>query len=721
MSRRRRLRCLPLLPCLLPLAAAAQPAPPAPTASAPQRVEITGTAARGDTEQRRQSTAGKLVVGRDEIERQGDGNVSDVLRRLPGVTVQGTAGREGTPRLRGLGSGYTQILVDGEPLPEGFSVDSLTPAQLERIELLRGPTAETGARAIAGTINLVTRENQRRPLNDWRLSGRVDDGRLSSNLHWTRSDRVDEAFDYTSSLQLYERNEASRSVTTRRSASVDERSGVLIEDHRVGLRGSGKLRWRLGEGENFTLSPFLLTTAIEPQRHGRLSSALEPPRYERFDSLGDGSFDLGRLNGQLNRRIGDSRVEWAFGLSRSRWGSVTTREERGGTQPRGRLDDIVSRSRTASTKLKSSTPVGDAHTVVVGAELERLRRDDRRGLVIGGQPLFDDRLRASTERWAVYAQDEWTLAPRVELQLGLRGEGITTRATAAGGGAAELHNRSTVWTPLLHAVWRLDDVKRDQVRLALTRSYRAPALNSLIAQRAINTERPTGENTATTADRFGNPALRPEIATGVELGIERYLAGGGLLGANLFHRRIRDLMRDVTKREVVDGSNVERWVSRPINVGDATTTGLELEARFRLDQVLDGAPNVDLRSNLSLFRSRVESVPGPDDRLDQQPDATLNLGADYRFAGLPLTVGATLNVTPGFDSRIAERQWARQGRKRVFDAYALWRVSPSVSLRLSAGNLLPLDELNEGTAFDETSRTVARTTTSWQLQLEMKL
>lgn len=713
------------MPCLLPLLAAAQPAPPATPASAPepapQRVEVTGSPARSDTEQRRQSTAGKLVVGREEIERYGDGNTSDVLRRLPGVTVQGTAGREGTPRLRGLGSGYTQILVDGEPLPEGFSVDALSPAQLERIELLRGPTAETGARAIAGTINIVTRENQRRPLSDWRLAGRLDGGRLSPSAVWTRSDRVGEAFDYTSSVQVYGRNEANRSTTTRVSDSVDQRSQLDIEDHRSGLRGNGRLRWRLGDGEHFTLSPFVLLTASEPQRHGRLADALQPPPYERFDSLADGSFTLGRLNGQLNRRVGDSRVEWSFSASGSRWGSDITRQEAGGARPRDRFDDVITRSRSASTKLKSSTPIGEAHSLVVGGELERLRRQDRRGVEVGGQRLIDDRLEASTSRWAVYAQDEWVVGPRLDLQLGLRGEGITTRATADGARGTQLHHRSSVWTPLLHAVWRLDDSKRDQLRLSLTRSYRAPALNSLIAQRAINGDYPTGKNTPTNADRVGNPALRPEIATGVELGVERYLAGGGLVSANLFHRRIRDLMRDVTREETVSWSDEPRWVSRPINIGNATTTGLELEARFRLDQVIAQAPAVDLRSNLSLFRSRVESVPGPDDRLDQQPDATLNLGADYRFAGLPLTVGGTLNITPGFDSRIAEQQWARQGRKRVFDAYALWRVSPSVSLRLSAGNLLPLDESNEGSAFDETARTVARTTTSWQLQLEMKL
>jgi iron complex outermembrane receptor protein len=44
------------------------------------------------------------------LEGQGLG---EVLKRLPGVTTQGAPGRGGAIRMRGLGSGYTLILLDG--------------------------------------------------------------------------------------------------------------------------------------------------------------------------------------------------------------------------------------------------------------------------------------------------------------------------------------------------------------------------------------------------------------------------------------------------------------------------------------------------------------------------------------------------------------------------------------------------------------------------------
>ncbi|MDP3224434.1 MAG: TonB-dependent receptor plug domain-containing protein, partial [Rubrivivax sp.] len=96
--------------------AAAPPRPAAaPAASTPgaQRVEITG-GRDSDTDARRQSTAAKIVIGREEIEKFGDATVGEVLRRLPGVTTPGAPGRGGPPRMRGLGGGFTQLLIDGQ-------------------------------------------------------------------------------------------------------------------------------------------------------------------------------------------------------------------------------------------------------------------------------------------------------------------------------------------------------------------------------------------------------------------------------------------------------------------------------------------------------------------------------------------------------------------------------------------------------------------------------
>ena len=82
--------------------ASVQPADTTPVAEQVQQVEV-----KGNTyDPRRDDTASKMVVGSEEILKYGDTTVTDVLKRLPGITVTGAAGRQGGEiRMRGLGSG----------------------------------------------------------------------------------------------------------------------------------------------------------------------------------------------------------------------------------------------------------------------------------------------------------------------------------------------------------------------------------------------------------------------------------------------------------------------------------------------------------------------------------------------------------------------------------------------------------------------------------------
>ena len=193
--------------------AAPNPAPAAKAAADNlEAVQITGSRP-DDVQERRNSTAAKIIIGRDEIDRFGDSTLGDVLKRLPGVTIQGRPGRGGAIRLRGLGNGYTQILLDGERVPPGFSLDSLTPDQIERIEILRAPTAETGARAIAGTINIITRGGYSKRVNDVRLTTAYENGKLQPAASWTRNFTAGQ-FIVNYSLSAFHYDRDSSSTTT---------------------------------------------------------------------------------------------------------------------------------------------------------------------------------------------------------------------------------------------------------------------------------------------------------------------------------------------------------------------------------------------------------------------------------------------------------------------------------------------------------------------------
>jgi iron complex outermembrane receptor protein len=708
-------------------------------------VEITG-GRQSDTEERRRSTAAKIVIGREEIDKFGDATLGEVLRRLPGVTTPGAPGRGGPPRLRGLGGGYTQLLIDGQRVPPGFSLESLTPEQVERIEILRAPTAETGARAIAGTINIITREGFRRRLNDLRLGVGVEHGQLSPGVNWTHNDSAGNLI-YNISGSAFRGHRRDDSTTDTLDEDVAtgqavraQRETAQVDNRRTGLNLTSRLSWRLGEGgDSIALMPNLFHSVAEGRRRFALTQSLgaTPPLYDNGESDTDSGFTTARLNVMWRQRLGAARVELNGGAGTWRSHGDTERREFTAAAGASPVRTLTDTSRTRQNSLNLNTKVstllggagaGSGHSFVAGAEVDAQRRTETRTTLQDGLPLltdFGDNLQASSTRLAAYAQDEWSINPNWAAHAGLRWEGITTRGDAADG-SARPENRSSVVTPLLHAVFKPDPRGRDQIRMSLTRSYKSPDLGNLIARPAVNSRYPvSGPNTPTTPDRAGNPDLRPELAVGVDVAVERYLQAGGLVSANLFHRRITDLMRSVTTLENVSWSPVPRYVARTRNIGNAVTQGLELEAKFRLDQLVTGATPVELRSNLSLFRSRVEGIPGPDNRLDSQAKATANIGADYRIRGTKLTLGGNVNWVPGYRTQLSAEQVTTVSSKRVWDAFALWTFSPATGLRVLASNLDPREYVSTNAiqvdTLRESTRTVNPGSTNWQVRLELKL
>ncbi len=670
------------------------------------------------TEQRRESTAAKIVIGREEIDKHGDATLGEVLKRLPGVTVQGAPGRGGAIRMRGLGGGYTQILLDGERVPPGFSIEQLTPEQVERIEILRAPTAETGARAIAGTLNIVLREGRRGIPDDLKLTASSEHGHTSSQLNWLRNLQT-EALSGTLTLAAMDTYRPEESRTVTESTQIDDRVREASSlGHRRAVNANARLQWKGEQGRSLVLMPFVIYSEYDNQGRIAVRTTEGSPLLSNAAVTQSGSrFTMARLNGQWSQPLSaDDRLELRFGLGQS---TYDYRMDQTGASIASGPDTLLRNGfETQNFTDNSHNLTGkwtrildNGHQIVSGLEFEQVRRDEQ-----GNAGAGEDggSLQARTRRWALYSQDEFKINPRWSAHGGLRYEALLTEGTVDG---ALKRNDSGVWTPLLHAVFKPDPQKRDQLRMSLTRSYKTPTLHQLVARYVPSLI----ENSPTQPDRTGNPDLRPELATGIDLAFERYLAQGGVLSANLFRRQIQDVIRYTT---TYNGTS-NRYVSAPTNVGNAITQGLELEAKFRLDQWIADALPIDVRANTSFFRSKVLDVPGPNNRLDQQPSMTGNLGGDYRLRGLPLTVGGNYNWNPAYDTRRTETQWAYQGAKRVLDLYGLWRFSPASALRLTVSNVTPLDYVTGSTyragGTAESATSTARNWRNVQLRWEMRL
>ena len=725
------------------LMAQEQPAAPQPPADAQPKTQGTELKAveiraNRETEERRQSTAAKIVIGREEIERYGDSTMGELFKRLPGVTVGGRPGQGGAPRMRGLGSGYTQILIDGERAPRGFSTDDIAPEQVERIEIFRAPTAETGARAVAGTINIITRGGYTKTLNNLNVGASQENGHTSPGASWSRNDTVD-GVNYNVSVAVAHSERNSDQVKSTLSenlvtqAQVNQLEATSSNSQRDMLHANARLQWNSTGGDTFTLMPMVIAT----QRKGQSSSVLSQTDglapYDSSAGTSESSYTSLRVAGSWTHKMDDG-ARWLLNssLGRSVWHNEAWQTYRGGNNLPPTDTQSDQHDTTWNNSLKLTQSIADKHSLVSGLELESNQRTETASTLRNGESAltdFDGNLLASSLRAAVYAQDEWDIDPHWAAHAGVRWEGIRTRGSVSAG-ADEVGNDSQVLTPLLHAVWRPDLAVKDQWRASLTRSYRSPDLSNLIARPSINSMFPTGSNTQLQPDTAGNPNLMPELATGVDLAFEHYLSRGGLLSANVFVRQISNVMRSVTSLENVSWSNVPRWVARMQNVGAATTQGVELEAKLRLTEWLTDAPPVDVRANLSLFHSSLDGVSGPNNRLDQQPDGTANFGADYQPKGWPLKFSGNLNFTPGYSTRLSNEQEVFQSDKLVADASVVWIFSPRAQLRLVASNLTGRNYLTGGSlltnntagqAQRDTTLTTAPSFVNWQAKLELKL
>ncbi|HSE97234.1 MAG TPA: TonB-dependent receptor plug domain-containing protein, partial [Blastocatellia bacterium] len=103
------------------------------------------------------------VIDSGEFARAGHSQVSEPLRLIPGVSVAQTGGRGGLTSIfaRGGESDYNKILIDGVPVNSAgglFDFASLTPENIDRVEVVRGPRSSLfGSDAMTSVIQLVTR------------------------------------------------------------------------------------------------------------------------------------------------------------------------------------------------------------------------------------------------------------------------------------------------------------------------------------------------------------------------------------------------------------------------------------------------------------------------------------------------------------------------------------------------------------------------------------
>ena len=138
--------------------------------------EVTVTATRTPTAVREIGQTLTLITAED-IEAQGARDVLQVLENVPGFNVARSGSFGGTTSVfvRGGESDFNLVLIDGvqvNPPGEFFDFAHLTTTNIERIEIVRGPSSVLyGADAVTSTIHIITRKGEGKPSGNLMFEG----------------------------------------------------------------------------------------------------------------------------------------------------------------------------------------------------------------------------------------------------------------------------------------------------------------------------------------------------------------------------------------------------------------------------------------------------------------------------------------------------------------------------------------------------------------------
>lgn len=675
--------------------------------------EVTVTATQDALAERHAAVAQKTVIDRKEIEALGGLTIGEVIGKLPGIDA-GQHGGDGSPsaNARGMGRDAVQILVDGER-PAANSRYALTmvgrqpTGELERIEILRGASAEHGGGAPV-TVNLVMRKA--RPRESMTLRAAAGMRGDEPNGQFTASRGGGEGgFSWLLPVTVNHHGMPLEKQAARTSATA---SGTLNHNERESSPYtldefilSPRFTWKNSDA-NLTLWPSYYRNRGE--RNGELarsasSGAGVPLTGERSDRE-ESDMHIARLRAEGEKRLaGGGKLSGRAAVMAGQRDTDTARIWREtGSAPSAAREKNRRDENEFNAALRFDRPSGEA-LLSLGLEHAHFRRDERQehSGAYQGDGIFATR----EAQWTAWAQHEWQPREALTLTAGARGESIRLES----GGAAR---RSGLLAPSLAA--RLEPIAGWVLRASAGGGIKAPKLDEISGL----TVRNPNPNSPLEADRGGNPELRPERTANLEAVLERHLPkDAGVLGANLYLRRTTDF---IERRAMLEDG---RWVERSHNEGEARHWGLELDAKLKAVQSFLGKGS--LRAHLTLPKSRVEDVRlGLTRAARESPRYQFTLGYEQALPAWSASAGFQLQQYGRIRSAVPGELETATRARTLLDAHLVRRLTPALNLRLSAQNLLREDTRRASSAYAASDAwalaTGERGQRTWLVSLEGK-
>lgn len=630
------------------------------------------------------------VVSQAVIQEQGATSLRDVLRNVPGISLQ--AGEGGTPAgdqlaVRGF-SARTDLFIDGVRDFGGYSRD---PFNFEQVEVAKGPASTISGRgSTGGAINMVSKTPHLDTFYDGSVGFGTDDYKRTT-------------VDFNQSLAAAGLETAAVRVNALWH-DADTPGRDEINESRWGVAPS--IAFGLGTPTRLTLSYFHLQQdnlpgygiPWVPANTGPLalySNQPAPVDYANFYGLTARDYekiqtDLATV--QLDHDFGDSlRVR-----NLTRWGqtyrdsiitaprfmdaNTSTAISRSDWKSRDQTDEIVA-NQTDVTWEFDTGPV--KHTVVTGGEYDYEHEINYARVATGssspatdlynptpGDPYLENIRRngayaeSTANSVALYAFDTLKLGEKWELTGGLRYDhfDLDYRSVATNGVATPLGRKDDMVS------WRgalvFKPVERGSIYFGYGTSFNPAA---------------EGLTLSTSATSSANVTADPEQSQTFELGTKWDLLDERLsLSAALF----RTEKTNARTPDPIDPSIVTL-------TGEQVVNGVELSISGRI------TPNWEVFGGYTYMQSEItksNTAGEQGNELSNTPENSFSLWTTYKLPG-GIQIGGGANYV---DSRYSNTANTRQAPDYwLFNATAAYEVNKHVTLRLNVYNLADTDYIDQ--------------------------
>lgn len=615
--------------------------------------------------------------------------VGEALKRVPGVVFTSDVLEFDAVQLRGLGSQFTQILINGRRVPGqsgngSFFVDRIPAELIERIEIIRAPSADISGEGVAGTLNIILKDGADLDGAFVRLGGSYFDGgdRSGRGSAAAAVATSGETYDFWIGLDVQQRRNPKQKFTEFFDSDfVFDEETEVEDDTRNGTDYSlnSALTLDAGQGE-FELSGFWVLT---DRKEREFVTIEEGPRDARDivaveTQLEDINQTSWGVQGIFTHPLGAGEVEIDAGYT-------VFDEETDEFTTELNIEDVEFEEDSESVDLKDTEiaagiaykfPLSDAFENKSGVQI---RRGKREGFQFGE---FAD-VEASVEsfRYSPFTKFTLSASPSLTLEAGVRYERYSRDVTNEDGTDETSEGKVL---PSFTARW--DATGDDRFYASIARTIRYPDFD--LVSPFEEDETPGDEDIL-----IGNPDLLLESAWGLDVGYERRLPGRGIVGINAFYRDVSDLIELVPVAPFGAGAEYS-----PQNTGDGTAWGVEFDLSTPLGFL--GLPETGFYANAAYLDSETTDFnTGIERKFTNQPDFVYNISLIQNFPAFGVTAGASYqkrgsSLEFGFDE-IVETSYDAN-----VDAFLEKRFGERIVARLTATNLLDAEKLEVFELYD---------------------